>query len=255
MGCRLRLPRDSGHLCSSYEVNLEATTNLFPPVLILVHREFDRSNFFGDLFYSILPHHQVHMATTDRWKAHRKLMADTMTHAFLSDVAGPQMHRNALSMIKLWREKARLAQGHPFTAVGDIKAAAMDIIWAASFGNQMKVAESQTKLLSNLDSIDLPADPKKEAVFPSAPNPEAFDAVIKLSDSVSVLFSVHLRLISLSRNDATTQWPGNGKLIISAPSSEIASTHDMKTLRLTLWACRWRLPSNPCSQDSSTRLH
>jgi hypothetical protein len=39
-------------------------------------REFDRSNFFGDMFVSLLPDNMVHMATTDTWKMHRKLMAD-----------------------------------------------------------------------------------------------------------------------------------------------------------------------------------
>ncbi|KAM0722249.1 hypothetical protein Q7P37_001690 [Cladosporium fusiforme] len=149
-------------------------------------REFDRSNFFGDLFYSILQNHHVHMPTSDRWRAHRKLMGDTMTPAFLNNVVGPQMHRNALSMIELWREKARLARGHPFAAKDDIKAAAMDIIWAAAFGTQMKVADTQTSLLSGLSSIDLPADPEKEATLPSAPNPEAFDAVLTVSDTVEI---------------------------------------------------------------------
>lgn len=124
------------------------------------------------------------MPTSDRWRAHRKLMGDTMTPAFLNNVVGPQMHRNALSMIELWREKARLARGHPFAAKDDIKAAAMDIIWAAAFGTQMKVADTQTSLLSGLSSIDLPADPEKEATLPSAPNPEAFDAVLTVSDTV-----------------------------------------------------------------------
>ena len=39
-------------------------------------REFDRSEFFGDLFTSMLPHNHVHMATGDQWRAHRKLIGD-----------------------------------------------------------------------------------------------------------------------------------------------------------------------------------
>lgn len=142
---------------------------------------------------------QVHMPTNDRWKSHRKLMADTMSQSFLNGVAGPQMHRNTLSMIEMWREKARLARGHPFTAIEDIKAAAMDIIWAASFGTQMKVAESQTKLLSGLDSIELPENPEKEVEFPSAPNPEAFDAVITISDTVCIFSYLTLLSSTIAR--------------------------------------------------------
>lgn len=124
------------------------------------------------------------MRTSDTWKMHRKLMADTMSTNFLSSAAGPQMHENALDLIALWREKVRLAAGHPFNAIEDVKAAAMDIIWAATFGTQMKVAESQTKLLSKLKHVNLPSDVDAEAVFPRAPNPEAFDSIIAVSDSV-----------------------------------------------------------------------
>lgn len=127
------------------------------------------------------------MPTGDTWKMHRKLMADTMSHSFLSNAAGPQMHNNALSMISLWRQKARLARGHPFTVFADVKAAAMDIIWAATFGTQMGVAEAQTKLLAGLDHIELPASSDVEATFPRAPNPQAYESIMTVSDSVSYL--------------------------------------------------------------------
>jgi cytochrome P450 len=147
-------------------------------------REFDRSNFFGDMFVSLLPDNMVHMATTDTWKMHRKLMADTMSPAFLSSAAGPQMHNNALKLIALWREKARLAGGHPFDASEDVKAAAMDIIWAATFGTDMGVADSQTKLVSGLGHLELPSDPEAEAIFPRAPNPRAFESILAYCESV-----------------------------------------------------------------------
>jgi cytochrome P450 len=134
----------------------------------------------------MLPNNMVHMVTSDTWKMHRKLMADTMSPAFLSSAAGPQMHNNALSLIALWREKARLAGGHPFSAIEDVKAAAMDIIWAATFGTQMKVSEAQTKLMSSLEHIPLPADPDAEVVLPRAPNPEEFESILALSESCEI---------------------------------------------------------------------
>lgn len=103
------------------------------------------------------------------------------------------MHNNALSLISLWREKARLAAGHPFNAIEDVKAAAMDIIWAATFGTQMKVADSQTDLLLKLKHVNLPSDPEAEVVFPRAPNPEAFEAIIAVSDSVCRPLSINVR--------------------------------------------------------------
>jgi cytochrome P450 len=113
-------------------------------------------------------------------------MADTMSPAFLSSTAGPQMHKNALALIALWREKARLAGGHPFTVMEDVKAAAMDIIWGATFGSQMNVSDSQTKLVSGLEHIERPADPEAEIIFPHAPNPEGFEATMAISDSCEI---------------------------------------------------------------------
>jgi hypothetical protein len=117
---------------------------------------------------------------------HRKLMADTMSQSFLSDAAGPQMHKNALALIELWREKARLARGHPFSAIDDVKAAAMDIIWGATFGSQMNVSDAQTTLLSGLEHIEQPVDTESEIVFPRAPEPESFRAIITLCDSCEI---------------------------------------------------------------------
>jgi hypothetical protein len=113
-------------------------------------------------------------------------MADTMSTAFLSNAAGPQMYKNALALIGLWREKARLAGGHPFAAIEDVKAAAMDIIWGATFGSQMNVSDEQTKLLSGLGHIDQPADQEDEIVFPRATDPEGFKAVLTICDSVEI---------------------------------------------------------------------
>ena len=50
-------------------------------------REFDRSAFFGDVLYALGPDNQVHMPTGDVWRAHRRLMGDTMSPAFLGDVS------------------------------------------------------------------------------------------------------------------------------------------------------------------------
>lgn len=113
-------------------------------------------------------------------------MADTMSSAFLSNAAGPQMHRNALALIRLWREKARLAGGHPFTAIDDVKAAAMDIIWGATFGSQMNVSDAQTTLLSGLEHIEQPVDADSEIIFPRAPEPESFSAILTICDSVEI---------------------------------------------------------------------
>lgn len=197
------------------------------------------------MFVSIVPNNQVHMKTTDSWKMHRKLMADTMSPNFLSSAAGPQMHNNALSLISLWREKARLAAGHPFNAIEDVKAAAMDIIWAATFGTQMKVAESQTDLLLKLKHVNLPSDPEAEVVFPRAPNPEAFEAIIAVSDSVG------LPLVTQRSWRQPCINPGSA----CTRASFAGSRHEIYGVRLLTHDHSVRLLSSHSSQDCNTVCH
>ncbi|KAI1033848.1 hypothetical protein LB503_010979 [Fusarium chuoi] len=78
-------------------------------------KEFDRSRFLRSLFMPLVPEFHFHMPTGDRWKAHRKLVADTMSPAFLGGVAGPQMWKSTMKLIDLWRVKERLAKGRPFS--------------------------------------------------------------------------------------------------------------------------------------------
>jgi len=126
------------------------------------------------------------MKTTDEWKAHRRLMADTMSSYFLDNVAGPQIHNSTLGLLELWKVKARLAKGRPFSITEDIKQSALEIIWAAAFGEQIGVAQTQIKLLSSGVDINLPKDTDLEVVFPHVPPPEAFQSIVTVSDSVSI---------------------------------------------------------------------
>lgn len=55
-------------------------------ILLRRTKEFDRSNFFGDLFVGLLPAHHISMPTNATFKHQRRLLADTMSSAFLADV-------------------------------------------------------------------------------------------------------------------------------------------------------------------------
>ncbi|KAK4548598.1 hypothetical protein LTR36_009508 [Oleoguttula mirabilis] len=149
-------------------------------------REFDRSAFFGDLFFNLGPGNQVHMPTGDVWRAHRRLMADTMSNAFMNDVAGPQIYSSALVMINLWSEKMRLANGQSFDASVDVGKGALDAIWAATFGSEIGTTSEQLKLLSGLDESEVVKNADGAITFPSATDPEAFIAIMTLSNSVEI---------------------------------------------------------------------
>jgi len=50
-------------------------------------KEFDRSNFAGDLFVGVIPDHQISKLSSDpKFKSNRELIKDLMTPTFLNDV-------------------------------------------------------------------------------------------------------------------------------------------------------------------------
>ncbi|KAK1812427.1 hypothetical protein LTR12_013222 [Friedmanniomyces endolithicus] len=162
-------------------------------------REFDRSDFFGDLFHSIVPYNQVHMPTGDEWRSHRKLMADTMSVSFLNGVAGPRIYETTQQLIDFWREKVRLAQNHPFDVHKDLYKAGLDVIWAASFGSDIGVTKNQLECLRGIDRLDGPTETDTAFAFPTAADPGDFTAIMTLAESVEIPMSspmprIHQRL-------------------------------------------------------------
>lgn len=147
-------------------------------------RDFDRSRFLGDLLGQLSPEFHFHMPTGERWKSHRKLVADTMSPAFLSEVAGPQMWKSTMKAIELWQVKARLAEGRPFSIIEDLRKSAYEIIWTATFGFETGAMKVQCDLLSSLPKFEnLP--PIDQAVdFPAAADPPIFKASLALNDTL-----------------------------------------------------------------------
>lgn len=163
------------------------------------NRDFDRSKFLGDLLSSLSPEFHFHMPTGDRWKAHRKLVADTMSPAFLTEVAGPQMWESTMKAIELWRVKERLAQGRPFSVAEDLRKAAFEIIWTATFGFETGAMKVQSDLLSSLSKFENLPDIDQEVEFPVAEDPPIFKAALALNDTLqggiqSLIPKLHLFL-------------------------------------------------------------
>lgn len=162
-------------------------------------RQFDRSEFFGDIWVPVVPEMHAHMPTGDKWRAHRKLMGDTMSYSFLHAVAAPQMWASTQSLIELWRTKARLAEGRSFAAAKDLHKGALDIIWAATFGFETGSARAQNKLLMALSRLDSLPGVDEAVVFPTAPDPPAFESIMTLSNGLgigvkSIVPRLHLHL-------------------------------------------------------------
>ncbi|KAK3939618.1 cytochrome P450 [Diplogelasinospora grovesii] len=147
-------------------------------------RDFDRSRFLGDLLSSLSPEFHFHMPTGERWKSHRKLLADTMSPAFLSEVAGPQMWKSTMKAIELWQVKERLAEGRPFSITEDLRKAAYEIIWTATFGFETGAMKVQSDLLSSLPKFENLPHIDQAVDFPAATDPPIFKAGLALNDAL-----------------------------------------------------------------------
>lgn len=56
-------------------------------VLLRRYKEFDRSTIFEEIFGSILPYHHIGQKTSEKVKAQKRLLADTMMPSFLNEVS------------------------------------------------------------------------------------------------------------------------------------------------------------------------
>ncbi|KAI4721669.1 cytochrome P450 [Aureobasidium sp. EXF-10727] len=158
-------------------------------ILLRRNKEFDRSQIFDDIFSGVLPQHHITMKTTDKVKAQKRLLADTMLPSFLNEVAAPRIHEAMMDLVRLWNLKADLAENHPFEAHEDIAHTTLDAIWIVTLGSSADTIGNQANMLETVAGMKLPASKDVPAVFPKAPHPPAFDAVLTMTESMTPLIA------------------------------------------------------------------
>ncbi|PSK46517.1 Cytochrome P450 94C1 [Elsinoe australis] len=164
-------------------------------ILLRRAKEFDRSTWFTDLFLGTIPDHHIVQQTNDRFRAQRRLLADTMTTGFLHNVAAQHLHEQTVNLISLWRTKSRLASNHAFPIQDDINEMALDSIWAVAFGTEIDTVKTQDTFLQSKPTIPVPNSPSCPIDFPKPPLPAAFHSIMYLSDSILyAIRSPHPRL-------------------------------------------------------------
>lgn len=126
------------------------------------------------------------MPSNDTFRAHRHLIRDTMSPAFLEGVVGPSIHASTMQLIELWREKSRLAQGRPFQADKDIIRNLVDIIIKATFGFEVNAVLTQTEAVTASSGVSVPADIDTAVELPEAEDPKAYTSVRDLVDSLHI---------------------------------------------------------------------
>ena len=161
--------------------------------MLIQRKEFDRSSTLGDLVYGLAPDHHIHHKTNDSWRAQRRLVQDLMTPSFLHKVAAPVLHRNINIMIQLWRIKAQLADGRPWSASQDINLMSLDAVTAFAFGAKFNHSAvrptvdlmrglqqdvSQIKALRGANCIEKPLE------FPRGQIDDLLQAILDLTETV-----------------------------------------------------------------------
>lgn len=153
--------------------------------ILMRRKEFDRSKFFGDVLKGLLPRAFINMPTNDTFKHQRRLVANTMSPAFLNQVAAPKIHNAALDLIELWHLKIKLAGNHPFLASLDCHYMVWDAIWATTFGTPSGTTKSQVAFLSSFCKLEaLSPDENIPATFTKGPTPPVYNAIVMMIDSL-----------------------------------------------------------------------
>lgn len=156
-------------------------------ILLRRNKELDRSEFFGELINGILPEQHIQFISTDpRFKNNRNLINHLMAPTFIREVSAPEVFMATQVLLKLWRLKASMAEGHPFSAHDDITFASIDSIFASSFG----LTEAETTSVQRIKALEnfkaeIPSSSDDPVSFPGGHIPDIFSAVMTLANSVT----------------------------------------------------------------------
>ncbi|KAK4496017.1 hypothetical protein PRZ48_013286 [Zasmidium cellare] len=161
---------------------------------VMTHRikEFDRSRLFGDLFVAYMPHSSITFPTDNDWKYNRSLISETMLPRFLEASGAKQAYGAFKELVSLWQEKARLADDRAIDVAGDTRMAAMDAIWAMTFGSSIDTCKTAAAYFSKTPGLEPPTESSTPqlANLPSYPHPPIFESLMTLLHSSRIAMSV-----------------------------------------------------------------
>ncbi|CAN9321110.1 unnamed protein product [Alternaria sp. RS040] len=177
-------------------------------ILLRRGKEFDRADLQGDLFRPLVPNHHIMLKTDAVFKAHKKLLQDLMTPAFLNEVAAPAIYASASNVVHLWEEKRRLAQGRPFQASEDLFRGALDAVLAFTFGPHFahNATKTQLRSLSEVKITGVPGDNESPAEIPTQDDKEEIMAVLNFTHGADKLLAFPLPSIAYAFMKLTPSW-------------------------------------------------
>ncbi|KAK7754519.1 hypothetical protein SLS62_003539 [Diatrype stigma] len=98
-------------------------------------KEIDRGSLGTMMFAGVGEHHFVSMNSTHpNYYTSRGLQKDLMAPGYLNALSGPIVYGNVMSLIDLWKFKAKVANGRPFKAIKDLESLTADSIFESAMG-------------------------------------------------------------------------------------------------------------------------
>ncbi|KAM5377867.1 hypothetical protein ACJZ2D_004771 [Fusarium nematophilum] len=159
--------------------------------ILMRRKEFERSDFTIAVLGGEAPKFHINLKTGPEWKGHRRLLQDLMMPKFLHTVAAPNIYKSTSRLIDLWKMKARLVGGQPFSAEQDIFYAALDAVYDFGFGDGLvhRALVPQVERLRSMseEEVQQIRDRSGEANafdFPVEPIHPAIDATLKSVENV-----------------------------------------------------------------------
>ncbi|KAL0930163.1 cytochrome p450 monooxygenase [Colletotrichum truncatum] len=160
--------------------------------ILMRRKEFDRSDFTIATLSGEARIFHINLKTGPEWKAHRRLLQDLMTPKFLQGVAAPNIYKSSTRLLELWKMKAEIAAGKPFSAEQDIFYAALDAVFDFGFGNAVedRALNPQIERISKLSVGELrklqnDAVDEISIAFPTAEIHPAFKATLESVENVA----------------------------------------------------------------------
>ncbi|TLD19847.1 hypothetical protein PspLS_09594 [Pyricularia sp. CBS 133598] len=118
-------------------------------------KEFGRGESLTVFFRYTTPEFHVALSQDDpRYKANKALVKDSMSPAYLNNLAAPCIYDCAMDLVNHWKFKIPLAGGRPFSAHDDIFGTISDMILASlfAFNSGIRSTQQQLKYLESLGS-------------------------------------------------------------------------------------------------------
>lgn len=179
-------------------------------ILLRRSREFDRPAGMLAALRGVIPNHHIAMRTSDpQFRRNRELVKDLMTPNFLHTVNAPEIWRNTLQFVDLWRLKARLAGGRPFDGAEDVARMTFDIIKnvAVGRGEDTMIERYLEQIRSELgdgstrQGGEQKAEDKDKAFpFPKAPHDETMEAQHRMNEALTPAIPLPPRLYHFINN-------------------------------------------------------